>query len=69
MAGVTVHPDDYVLADRCGTVFIAAARAEEALELGERIARRQEAMVAAVRAGRSVAEVMHDRAFEAVRNP
>ena len=67
MAGVAVHQDDFVLADRCGTVFVPAARVEEVLDLGERIARRQEGMVAAVRAGRPVAEVMHDKAFEAIR--
>lgn len=67
MAGVTVHEDDYVIADRCGTVFVPAARIEEVLELGERIAKRQDGMVAAVRAGRSVAEVMHDKEFEAIR--
>lgn len=67
MAGVTVRQDDLVIADRCGTVFIPAARVEEVLDLGERIARRQEAMVAAVRAGRPVAEVMHDQAFESIR--
>jgi hypothetical protein len=67
MAGVTVHQDDYVIADRCGSVFVPAPRIEEVLDLGERIARRQEGMVAAVRAGRSVAEVMHDKEFEAIR--
>ncbi|MDD0814371.1 RraA family protein [Curvibacter sp. HBC28] len=66
MAGVTVHEDDYVIADRCGTVFVPAARIEEVLDLGERIAKRQDGMVAAVRAGRSVAEVMHDKEFEAI---
>jgi 4-hydroxy-4-methyl-2-oxoglutarate aldolase len=67
MAGVTVHEDDYVIADRCGTVFVPHDRIEEVLDLAERIARRQQQMVAAVRAGRSVADVMHDREFEAVR--
>jgi 4-hydroxy-4-methyl-2-oxoglutarate aldolase len=66
IAGVTVHHDDYVIADRCGSVFIPAARIGEVLDLAERIARRQDGMVAAVRAGRSVAEVMHDREFEAI---
>jgi 4-hydroxy-4-methyl-2-oxoglutarate aldolase len=69
MAGVTVHQDDYVIADRCGTVFVAAAHIEAVLDLGERIHRRQDAMVAAVRAGRSVAEVMHDKEFEAIAAP
>ncbi|GAA4334514.1 hypothetical protein GCM10023165_10390 [Variovorax defluvii] len=66
MAGVTVNQDDYVIADRCGAVFVPAARIKEVLDLGERIARRQDAMVQAVRAGRSVAEVMHDKEFEAI---
>lgn len=66
MAGVTVHQDDYVIADRCGTVFVPAARIEDVVALGERIARRQDGMVDAVRAGRSVAEVMHDKEFEAI---
>jgi regulator of RNase E activity RraA len=67
MAGVTVAEDDYVIADRCGTVFVPASRIEEVLDLGERIARRQDGMVGAVRSGRSVAEVMHDKEFEAIR--
>jgi urease gamma subunit len=36
------------------------------VDLGERIARRQDGMVEAVRSGRSVAEVMHDTQFEAI---
>lgn len=67
MAGVTVEEGDYVIADRCGTVFVPAAQIAQVLDLGERITRRQDAMVAAVRAGRPVAEVMHDKEFEAIR--
>lgn len=67
VAGVTVHEDDYVIADRCGSVFVPAARVEEVLNLGERIMRRQDGMVKAVRAGRSVEEVMHDKEFEAIK--
>ncbi|HSI57857.1 MAG TPA: RraA family protein [Ideonella sp.] len=67
MAGVIVHEDDYVIADRCGTVFVQAARIAEVLDLAERIARRQEDMLAAVRAGRSVEEVMHDKEFDAIQ--
>jgi len=66
LAGVVVAEGDYVIADRCGTVFVPASRIEEVLDLGERIARRQDGMVQAVRAGRSVVEVMHDKQFEAV---
>ena len=66
MAGVTVREDDYVIADRCGAVFVPADRIEEVLVLGERIARRQDGMVQAVRQGRSVADVMHDKEFDAI---
>lgn len=66
MAGVTVQEDDYVIADRCGTVFVPADHIAEVLDLAERIAQRQNGMVAAVRTGRSVAEVMHDKEFEAI---
>jgi regulator of RNase E activity RraA len=68
MAGVTVHENDYVIADRCGTVFIPAAKVEEVIALGQRIAARQDGMVQAVRAGQSVEEVMHDKKFEAIRH-
>jgi regulator of RNase E activity RraA len=67
MRGVTVHQDDYVIADGCGTVFVPAKRIEEVLEFGERIDRRQTLMVRAVRAGHPVSEVMHDTQFEAIR--
>ncbi|KAF7520823.1 hypothetical protein PCG10_008749 [Penicillium crustosum] len=67
MRGVTVHQDDYVIADRCGTVFVPAKSIEEVLEYGERIDRRQTLMVQAVRAGHPVSEVMHDTQFEAIR--
>ncbi len=67
MAGVTVNEDDFIIADRCGSVFIPASRIDEVLHLGERIAKRQDGMVTAVRAGRAVAAVMHDKEFEAIR--
>lgn len=68
MAGIAVREDDYVIADRCGTVFVPAGRIAEVLDLGERIARRQDGMVRAVRSGRSVADVMHDKEFEAIQS-
>ena len=67
VAGVQVAEDDFVIADRCGTVFIPAASIEHVLDLGERIAAHEAAMVDAVRSGRSVADVMHDSHFEAIR--
>lgn len=66
MRGVKVNQDDYVIADNCGTVFVTADRIEEVLDLGERIDRRQTNMLQEVRAGRSVAEVMHDKQFDAI---
>lgn len=67
VAGVTVREDDYVIADRCGTVFVEADRIEEVLDLAERIGRRQDGMAQAVRDGRSVEDVMHDKQFEAIK--
>ncbi|MBV6664991.1 RraA family protein [Pseudomonas yamanorum] len=66
VAGVSVSEDDYVIADTCGSVFVPQAVIEKVLDLGERIARRQDGMVQAVRSGRSVVEVMHDAQFEAI---
>ncbi|KAH7233047.1 ribonuclease E inhibitor RraA/Dimethylmenaquinone methyltransferase [Fusarium tricinctum] len=66
MRGVKVDQDDYVIADNCGTVFVQAGSIEKVLELAERIERRQQGMVQQVRTGRSVAEVMHDKQFEAI---
>lgn len=66
VAGVEVSEDDYVIADNCGTVFVPQASIEQVVTIGERITRRQNAMVDAVRAGRSVAEVMHDSQFDAI---
>jgi regulator of RNase E activity RraA len=67
VAGVNVHEDDYVIADRCGTVFVPAAKIAEVLALAQRIASRQDGMVQAVRAGQSVEDVMHDKKFEAIK--
>ncbi|CAJ0543699.1 Ff.00g038820.m01.CDS01 [Fusarium sp. VM40] len=66
MRGVKVDQDDYVIADNCGTVFVQAGSIDKVLELAERIERRQQGMVQEVRTGRSVAEVMHDKQFEAI---
>ncbi|PPJ59525.1 hypothetical protein CBER1_08879 [Cercospora berteroae] len=66
MRGVTVNQDDFVIGDRCGTVFVPAGRIEEVLDLAERIGRCQDSMVEAVPAGHPVSEVMHDSQFEAI---
>jgi 4-hydroxy-4-methyl-2-oxoglutarate aldolase len=65
IAGVEVRPGDLVIADGSGAVFIASDRAEEVVAAAERLAAKEAAMIAAVRAGRSVVEVMKDTAFEA----
>lgn len=66
--GVRVEPGDYVIADGSGVVFVPAARFREVLTAAERLAERQEQMAAAVRAGRSVIEVMHDSQFTSALN-
>jgi regulator of RNase E activity RraA len=66
-AGVNVNEDDYVIADRCGVVIIALDQIDAVLELAERIKARQDGMVEAVKTGRSVEDVMHDKEFEAIK--
>jgi regulator of RNase E activity RraA len=66
VAGVRVCPGDAVVADRNGVVFVPAAQLPAVLDLAERIASREQAMVEAVRSGRSIVDVMHDSQFPAV---
>jgi regulator of RNase E activity RraA len=56
--GVTVTPNDLVLADGSGVVFLAADKAEEILQSAEMIAGREAKMREAVEAGDPVSEVM-----------
>jgi 4-hydroxy-4-methyl-2-oxoglutarate aldolase len=63
-AGVQVRPGDLVIADGSGAVFVPQERAEEVIAAAERLAAKEAAMVAAVRAGRSVVDVMADTQFE-----
>lgn len=77
MRGVQVCEDDYVIADRNGTVFISADHIHEVLDFGERIARHQGAMLEAVRSGRSVGDMDFEAAIRqppsapvsSIRNP
>jgi regulator of RNase E activity RraA len=55
---VVVQSGDYVIADWSGAVFVSAARAEEIIATAESLAAREAQMADAVRAGRSVVEVM-----------
>ncbi len=66
MADVRVEPGDFLIADGSGTVFIPQGRAEEVIEIATRLSRKQELMVEAVKSGRSVIDVMHDREFDKV---
>lgn len=69
MRGVEVHQDDYVIADNCGTVFVAVKHIGEVLSTAERIDSRQNCMLEEIRAGRPVTEVMHDQQFKAIAAP
>ncbi len=55
---VLVQPGDYVIADWSGAVFVSAARAGDIIGTAESLAEREAQMAEAVRAGRSVVEVM-----------
>ncbi|MGW4379168.1 RraA family protein [Kitasatospora sp. NPDC004531] len=64
--GVRVSSGDLVVADRNGVAFVGAEHAERVVALAERIAAREAAMAEAVRAGRSIVDVMHDSQFPTV---
>ena len=54
----TVSDGDYVIADASGVVFITKSDIERVLEAAERIAAKEAAMVASLRAGNPITEVM-----------
>lgn len=56
--GITVAPEDLVRADGSGVVIVPAAKADQILAVAERLAEKERAMAAAVRAGISMSEVM-----------
>jgi 4-hydroxy-4-methyl-2-oxoglutarate aldolase len=53
-----VDPGDYVIADWSGAVFLPAEHAEKIITTAEELMAREQAMAEAVRAGKSVVEVM-----------
>ena len=67
VCGVPARTGDLLVADVCGAVVVPADLAEQVVELAERIAAREREMVAAVRSGRSVVDVMHDSQFPSPR--
>ena len=55
---VTVTPGDYVVADGSAVVFVAQADIDRVLDAAEAIAERERAMVAALREGTPISQVM-----------
>ncbi len=66
IAGVVVDPGDFVIADGSGTVFIPQSRAAEVVDKATKLAAKQKLMIEAIKSGRSVVDVMHDREFDHV---
>jgi len=66
IAGVMVEPGDFLIADGSGAVFIPKQRADEVIQKASKLVYKQSLMIEAVRAGRSVVDVMHDREFDTV---
>jgi len=64
LASVPVAPGDLLIADSSGVVVVAWANALEVVALAEKISEREAGMAAAVRAGASIVEVMHDTQFD-----
>jgi len=65
VAGVTVNPGDYVLADASGVVFISSVDAETVLRRARRVAERERLMITALRQGDPITEVV-GRSYEAM---
>lgn len=56
--GIIVSPADVVWADASGIVFVPSARLQEVVDQARRIAAREGSMIEALRAGKSIDEVM-----------
>lgn len=65
---VVVSPGDYVVADGSAVVFVPAADIERVLEAAEAIAARERAMVAALRDGAPISQVM-GKSYETMLKP
>ena len=55
---LTVHPDDFVVADASGVVFVSQTDVERVLQAAEAVIARERAMVAALREGTPISQVM-----------
>jgi regulator of RNase E activity RraA len=60
IAGVTVEPDDVVVADATGVVFVPRSQAAEVLKLATAVQERERAIASDLRAGVSLPKAMHD---------
>jgi regulator of RNase E activity RraA len=58
IGGATVAPDDLVLADASGVVFVPAARGRDVIGVAAGLAEREAAMARAIRKGTPVSQVM-----------
>ena len=58
IAGVTVAPGDYVIADASGVLVIPSKDASQIIAVAERIADKERLMAADIRSGRSISTVM-----------
>jgi 4-hydroxy-4-methyl-2-oxoglutarate aldolase len=58
IGGITVSPGDWVRADGTGVVFVSASSAEEVIATAENLAEREREMLAAIRGGTPVTQVM-----------
>jgi regulator of RNase E activity RraA len=65
---IQVAPGDYVVADGSAVVFVAAAEIERVLDAAEAIAARERAMVAALREGMPISQVM-GKSYETLLKP
>ena len=65
---VTVRPGDFVVADASAVVFVGQAEIERVLQAAEAIAERERAMVAALREGTPISQVM-GRNYETMLKP
>lgn len=55
---VTVSPNDYVIADMSGVVFIPSEHADEVIAKAEMIYFKEQAMIKDIKAGKAITEVM-----------
>ncbi|MEV7085094.1 RraA family protein [Streptomyces sp. NPDC093085] len=67
--GVLIHPGDMLVADDDGAVVVPAARWDDVADLARRIDRVEEAIVAAVRGGATLAEARVRHGYHTLQTP